>query len=1157
MPKVVSGVEEELEPGFERRTNRAGKAVIRCTFCRDEEFIPSHYNRHRQLHRHIAASTPSTRFLISQKRLRTPSPDFVPPPADFGYEGGDMGGFDAGQFDAGDDVPLEQQYFHDSPPAPVLHRPPAQQPLAQSASTDPRLPTERDIEAVRLQLQRLLEDELGIARENLDADEDGDAEREAAREAELQRLENMAEEFARDLRDDGDFAPFKNATEFSVFVLAHMPSSPMSVTAIRLHLILLKLMKSPNVPSYNGYLELAKSFKLLSNEPPLTEIDGGGIPFYHKSIMAAFERDLNNPRLAEKINPYPRRHSGWKDLCDGTVLGEETADSLLTPMIRLPTNGSHRDFYVEEPVALQDGSFFLPTKWFLVAEEMHCEGHSLSLDGVTLKAEDGLYEVAVYHFDLSQAAQIRLDGFVLVDAEGDLQAKNNPLRDIAGGKRFLSLPAALHADDFAPNTTSSSTQYAIQFTNGSLPRAQRFEPASVRLWAATRDVEPLDLLAGLRDHLKQGFAKPFKAYHSHLKEMVLVRIYPLGSLGDTAMDDRFCSHMGSAALHNCRVCKVGFKSRKERESAKGFVSYLKIHPLRQAQETIETLRKQIDLAEDDKATKMKDLQTATGVKDKITTEICTNLLEMNDKLKGKVKGIKQVSNAKRVSELRNLRAGFEGAGWYNPLLDLHEAPFFFNIHHRTPQDVLHIFNLGPLKFLASATAALLSVEGKDQLQVRLEAFNTSGLNSPKTLAAAALIKNMGTLVGRERTWLVQAMAIALAPLVEEGFVTQELQDAWRCMGEYGRECYREEVAEEDKESYLANMTNGLGQVVDSYAKIDGEKITAAFKFHGCVHLNADVPRYGVPHSTSCERHETKNGRLKTDSKHSNRSAPSKDIATREITQEFFSHVLDGGLYKNENGVYQPAGAEIRRFAASSVLFRQVYQLGDTLKPYTSGPVLSLPESKDGIKLSTFEFSRFSLDGIGVNESQFKKLSSTHDVFTAGDFALVSLDRNEFSDYGFDSRNMAIEKETNVVKILSFFSSTKGQLEVLSKPFAVVQLLTDREELALYYNMKSFELEEEFGIVPLTSLVCRVSVAHDCIHGECEINETGKTIRIERQDTQFAQPALECSDSTHYVLNSTLYRSSHLVGDLYGAIPVARSFSEVAKDLYSQGGNESD
>ncbi|GAA5893312.1 uncharacterized protein JCM6883_007629 [Sporobolomyces salmoneus] len=82
-----------------------------------------------------------------------------------------------------------------------------------------------------------------------------------------------------------------------------------------------------------------------------------------------------------------------------------------------------------------------------------------------------------------------------------------------------------------------------------------------------------------------------------------------------------------------------------------------------------------------------------------------------------------------------------------------------------------------------------------------------------------------------------------------------------------------------------------------------------------------------------------------------------------------------------------------------------------------------------------------------NNEQYSKVTTNQDVFAVGNFALISLGSTELDEYGFKDRDTSGQKESLVVKILSFFSAQPRGPQVFSNPFFAAQLLKDRNTTA--------------------------------------------------------------------------------------------------------------
>ena len=89
----------------------------------------------------------------------------------------------------------------------------------------------------------------------------------------------------------------------------------------------------------------------------------------------------------------------------------------------------------------------------------------------------------------------------------------------------------------------------------------------------------------------------------------------------------------------------------------------------------------------------------------------------------------------------------------------------------------------------------------------------------------------------------------------------------------------------------------ITDVTDFAAKLSPSLLTLKHKFHIFLHLPSHIRRFGPALLFSTERYESFNHIFRLCSIHSNRQAPSRDIATAFAHQARCRHIVTGGYWK--------------------------------------------------------------------------------------------------------------------------------------------------------------------------------------------------------------------------------------------------------------------
>jgi hypothetical protein len=85
---------------------------------------------------------------------------------------------------------------------------------------------------------------------------------------------------------------------------------------------------------------------------------------YSELNISIFTQDISNPLVHPHLQFYPEDANG--SMCEawhGSKWLKDMPDDMLTPMAVHPTSEHH--FFIEELCFCSDGTWFIPTQWFM------------------------------------------------------------------------------------------------------------------------------------------------------------------------------------------------------------------------------------------------------------------------------------------------------------------------------------------------------------------------------------------------------------------------------------------------------------------------------------------------------------------------------------------------------------------------------------------------------------------------------------------------------------------------------------------------------------------------------------------------------------------------------------------------------------------------
>ncbi|KZS87977.1 hypothetical protein SISNIDRAFT_418742 [Sistotremastrum niveocremeum HHB9708] len=219
----------------------------------------------------------------------------------------------------------------------------------------------------------------------------------------------------------------------------------------------------------------------------------------------------------------------------------------------------------------------------------------------------------------------------------------------------------------------------------------------------------------------RGPDKWHEAYDCRTGQNILFRVLPHLLPADNPQQAELASNVGVHGNCNCRECKVG-GTDDDRETNEGYHAHFEVQSMtaRTTEETIETIRQQIEAACLGQMDVVKELQTKTGVKDTIAIYWVETLVGMA-KEKQKV-----ISSDLKVQD-RHLR-GLKGTDREDMKDKIREEIKSLDPHRDTTVEILHTFLLGLIKYIFYETHKPWDKKKDHIFAARLHSSSTNGLS---------------------------------------------------------------------------------------------------------------------------------------------------------------------------------------------------------------------------------------------------------------------------------------------------------------------------------------------------------------------------------------------------------------------------------------------
>ncbi|EPQ53882.1 hypothetical protein GLOTRDRAFT_106509 [Gloeophyllum trabeum ATCC 11539] len=686
---------------------------------------------------------------------------------------------------------------------------------------------------------------------------------------------------------------------------------------------------TPDVPSFKSLRALQT--KLTQDTGPKTEnhTSSLGNHFCMNDPAGLFAMDWANPLVRKHMNLYPEVARKVSEAWQAGKWTEETDLDLLTPMWA-DSQAPHRHFYVKEVARLRDGRLVIPIRWIKQNGSM-CADMGITNTDFEMISRVNASEFESNYLDLTESEEA-LDFHFSGSWAHEMP---HPIRKVARGRAAFTVFITPWSDDVSGNVSKQFNPHVNMYlANSGLPHQKLAQEFFVRFCSTSPHASSSEQLGALSEKMKPDIW--YTAYDCLLGEEIIFRILPYTYPADNPQQSETCSHIGMHGNLFCRRCKVG-GSAEEKETSEGYQALFKPGVPRSCTETAAVVKNQLWTACLGVQEAVDTIQTRTGVKDKIASfwidqcitkarSLQSERLSIDARLKDKsLKGdarklvrneiiciiqgdvfewlLSQPPERYNVLPIDSpLRHCLRPGDHYNPALVMPGV----DIHEATPVEILHTYLLGQDKYIWYATHGGWDDKKQQLFTLRLQSSAVDGLVLPP-IRARYMVQYKNALVGRHFKALQQLAIFHLHGDLCSDLIFQ----LWSATGDLGAYLWYHEIS--DMDSYLADLSILIDNVLDLWALIDPTRIIQKPKLHVLPHILEDIRRFGPALLFATEIFECWNAIFRLCSVLSNHQAPSRDIALTLADMERFKHQVSGGWWRTESAEYVQAGENVRTF----------------------------------------------------------------------------------------------------------------------------------------------------------------------------------------------------------------------------------------------------
>ncbi|KAJ3846278.1 hypothetical protein EV368DRAFT_70052, partial [Lentinula lateritia] len=660
--------------------------------------------------------------------------------------------------------------------------------------------------------------------------------------------------------------------------------------------------------------------------------------------------------------------------------------------------------------------------------------------------------------------------------------KGNRWCSRAQGKRVLAFLIWLYWDDTSGNVSKKWNKHnSFLFTAAGLPHHLCNKESNIHFFSTSNTAPPLEMLDGFVEQLRFSSDAQLNgvwAWDLHYHDIVLLVPSVLGLLEDNPMQrkveaeddmekttlDEYESDT-SVTSNSSAKTKGGKKSTESMaDMIMRITNFISCASLRTRTESCAELKSQfIEGSRIGGGASFKRMKTESGVKD-------TYQAHFIDKIQA-IAMRKALSKDMKQWEIERLKHSLPqhltSPVWHIKGLDPHQD---------TPVKILHVILLGVVKY-HWRDAVARTKKDHNILIGHLSSFNTWGLGlSP--LPGKTLVNYAGSFTG----WDFQAVVQA-TPFVLYGLLSGEQLETWKALSSLASLVWQPEIHD-----------------IDEYIP----------KFHVLLHLPAHICQFGPAMLFATEGFESFNVIIRARSVHSNRHAPSKDIAHAMARSNHVRHLLNGGSFWTKiladttrsasKKRQSPVKSFHQRLSESPLSFvdHKYWRKASSDVQSLLGIIdfdaklLGLQHDEDspltdptGFAMGQSSGQLYFANTLTYRNVPFLDLALEQDLCrTFKAVCLQSGDKCEVRNWVIWNRRsnngQIIPTVGIVIEILQMMRSPEGS-HGLASHLTIDRAITG--EYHPYYGMRHIELTGEFAAVAPQDVLCVVNIVHEAVRRE--------------------------------------------------------------------------
>lgn len=233
--------------------------------------------------------------------------------------------------------------------------------------------------------------------------------------------------------------------------------------------------------------------------------------------------------------------------------------------------------------------------------------------------------------------------------------------------------------------------------------------------------------------------------------------------------------------------------------------------------------------------------------------------------------------------------------------------------------------------------------------------------------------------------------------------------------------------------------------------------------------------------------------------HTDRKAPSKDVARRFASYQFAVHIADGGFFSVDGRTYQQAGKSILALQDEPSMKKLIF--GGVTRAASTPFVLK------GSKWNNARRRQFCWEQVMLTRASFQEF----------------IGHNIENDVTIEKFHGVVNSQGRLQSISSSFEGPdyKGRIEEILKvddvPVIVVRRYRPLNRVDSL-GCEKFELEDYLIPLQPEKIVSAICMVHDCVESGCQKGQTFASVVQERVDIRRMRNVWHHTDSKFFVFN---------------------------------------